>query len=128
MPLAKDIPLQLFTSPVLQEIEIQEAEKMGATIHRIQETESTKFIDSASNHWASKMTNVLVEAGGELLGSLSDAGSIDETHVCLGSMVVGTKRRSALWRKGSSEIQHATRLQLEEVKTFGDNIKLTYRV
>lgn len=130
MRTAKDIPLQLFTSPVIQEIEIQEAEKMGATIHRIQETESTGFIDSALQSLGQQeMTNVLVEAGGELLGSLSDAGSIDEIHVYLGSMVVGNQEAlSPLGGKGSSEIQHATRLQLEEVKTFGDNIKLTYRV
>ncbi|MEC7408953.1 MAG: dihydrofolate reductase family protein, partial [Planctomycetota bacterium] len=116
--------------PVIQEIEIQEAEKMGATIHRIQETESTRFIDSALQSLGQQeMTNVLVEAGGELLGSLSDAGSIDEIHVYLGSMIVGNQEAlSPLGGKGSSEIQHATRLQLEEVKTFGDNIKLTYRV
>ena len=36
-----------------------------------------------------KMTNVLVEGGGELLGSLFDIGAIDEAHVFIAPILIG---------------------------------------
>jgi diaminohydroxyphosphoribosylaminopyrimidine deaminase/5-amino-6-(5-phosphoribosylamino)uracil reductase len=36
-----------------------------------------------------RMTNLLVEGGGELLGSFLDAGEIDEVHVFIAPKIVG---------------------------------------
>jgi len=36
-----------------------------------------------------RMTNVLVEGGGQLLGSLLDAGEIDEVHVFIAAKLAG---------------------------------------
>ena len=41
-----------------------------------------------------QMTNVLVEGGGQLLGSLLDAGQIDEVHAFIAPKLIGGTARS----------------------------------
>lgn len=42
-----------------------------------------------------RMTNVLVEGGGQILGSLLDAGQIDEVHVFIAPKMIGGKTASS---------------------------------
>ena len=49
-----------------------------------------------------RMTNVLVEGGSQLLGSLFDAGEIDEVHVFIAPKLIGGPAAPLLPSAGSA--------------------------
>ncbi len=59
------------------------------------------------------MTNILAEGGSQLLGSLLDAGQIDEVHVFIAPRIIGGQTAlSPIAGHGIRQLAHA--LQLEE--------------
>ncbi|NOX59046.1 MAG: bifunctional diaminohydroxyphosphoribosylaminopyrimidine deaminase/5-amino-6-(5-phosphoribosylamino)uracil reductase RibD [Planctomycetes bacterium] len=55
------------------------------------------------------MTNVLLEGGGQLIGSFADAGLIDEAHVFTAPLIIGGDGVSACCGKGISLMRNAVR-------------------
>jgi diaminohydroxyphosphoribosylaminopyrimidine deaminase/5-amino-6-(5-phosphoribosylamino)uracil reductase len=75
------------------------------------------------------MTNVLVEGGSRLLGSLFDAGLIDEVHVFIAPKLAGGK--AALGPIGGRGIDKiAAAMAIEDVSTrpIGTDLYLTGRI
>ena len=66
-----------------------------------------------------RWTNILVEGGGELLGSFFDAGAIDEVHVFIAPRIVGgAAARTAIAGLGAARIADALSLgecQVEQI-------------
>lgn len=74
------------------------------------------------------MTNILVEGGGELLGSLHDLGQIDETHVFIGSkMIGGAGSISPIAGLGQPSMADATALELRDVQRLGSDVYVISR-
>lgn len=73
------------------------------------------------------MTNVLVEGGGEVLGSFFDAGQVDEVMAFIGPKVVGGGR-PAVSGKGVAHIADALRLAAVTPRRLGDSILLRGRI
>jgi len=70
-----------------------------------------------------KLTNVLLEAGGELLGSFVDQRLIDEVHVFLGPKLVGGRNApSAVLGLGISEMADALELSHIEAETLANDV------
>lgn len=73
-------------------------------------------------------TNVLVEGGSSLLGSLIDADLVDEAIVHVAPMVLGDHHAmSAAAGREKSALSQAKRLTLGRVKRLGDELELVYR-
>ena len=72
-----------------------------------------------------RLTNVLVEGGGQLLGNLLDAWQIDEVHVFIAPMLVGGDQAlSPLGGQGVAELSAALRLGPLAMELLGDDIYL----
>ena len=76
-----------------------------------------------------QMTNVLVEGGGRLLGTLFDAGQIDEVHVFVAPKLLGGENaRSPIDGEGVAEIAHGVQLDHPQWQQVGSDLYLTGRI
>ncbi len=72
-------------------------------------------------------TNILVEGGGILLGSLFDIGAVDEAHVFVAPMLIGQGyARSPIAGRGWDRIADCPRLHLDSIERCDDDIYLRY--
>jgi len=70
-----------------------------------------------------RLTNVLVEGGGRLLGSLLDAGQIDEAHVFIAPKLVGgADARGPVAGHGVEEMSQAIALNEAEMERIGTDV------
>jgi diaminohydroxyphosphoribosylaminopyrimidine deaminase/5-amino-6-(5-phosphoribosylamino)uracil reductase len=75
-----------------------------------------------------RMTNVLVEGGSRLLGSLFDRREIDEVHVFVAPKLIGGARApSPLAGEGAAAMSAALRLESPLVRQVGDDAYITGR-
>lgn len=76
-----------------------------------------------------RMTNVLVEGGGRLLGSTFDAGLVDEVHTFIAPLVVGgADAHSPVGGTGVERLTQALRLTDPTTERLGDDVYLSGRV
>ena len=76
-----------------------------------------------------RMTNLLVEGGGRLLGSLLDAGRIDEVHVFIAPKIVGgAVAAGPIAGEGIDELSQALALDAVEVQQVGSDVYVRGRV
>ncbi len=76
-----------------------------------------------------RMTNVLVEGGGKLLGALFDAGAIDEVHVFLAPKLAGgLDAPTAVAGKGVEQIASALQLANLQVRQTGEDVYVSGRM
>jgi diaminohydroxyphosphoribosylaminopyrimidine deaminase/5-amino-6-(5-phosphoribosylamino)uracil reductase len=72
-----------------------------------------------------RMTNVLVEGGGRLLGSLLDAGAIDEVHVFIAPKLVGgSSAPGPVAGEGIEQLSEAPSLEDCAVEQVGSDVYL----
>lgn len=75
-----------------------------------------------------RMTNVLVEGGGQVLGCLLDLGEIDEVHVFVASKLIGgASAATAVAGRGIAEMSAALRLESPQVRQIDDDVYITAR-
>jgi diaminohydroxyphosphoribosylaminopyrimidine deaminase / 5-amino-6-(5-phosphoribosylamino)uracil reductase len=75
-----------------------------------------------------RWTNVLVEGGGRVFGSLFDLGAIDEVHVFIAPKLVGGASAAVPTAgRGVAEMSAALRLEPPHVQRLGDDVYLTAR-
>jgi len=76
-----------------------------------------------------RMTNVLVEGGGQLMGSLLDARAVDEVHVFIAPELIGGKdARSPIAGCGVETIADALPLSDLHVEQTGPDVYLSGRI
>ena len=72
---------------------------------------------------ARQMTNILVEGGGQVLGSLMDAQLIDEVHVFIAPKLVGGSHAvTPMAGTGIASMSEALNLRSPEIQTVGSDI------
>ena len=70
-----------------------------------------------------RMTNVLVEGGQQLLGSLFDAGQLDEAHIFIAPKLVGGSQAfSPVGGSGAETLAQAWHMDRPVVKHLGDDL------
>ena len=70
-----------------------------------------------------QVTNVLVEGGGNLLGSLNDLQEIDEVHCFIGPKIIGGQNAtSPIHGLGFDLIINASQLDIQSVQQIGNDI------
>jgi diaminohydroxyphosphoribosylaminopyrimidine deaminase/5-amino-6-(5-phosphoribosylamino)uracil reductase len=76
-----------------------------------------------------RLTNLLVEGGGRLLGGLLDSGQIDEVHVFIAPTLFGGVTASGpVGGNGVADLASAFHLESPEIQTIGDDFYLRARV
>ncbi len=76
----------------------------------------------------SKLTNLMLEGGGKLLGSFHDAQSIDEYHVYIGSKSFGgIAAPGPIGGEGVSILADCEQLRIVSVDRFDEDVRLIYR-
>ena len=76
-----------------------------------------------------RLTNVLVEGGGQVLGSLLDARQIDELHVFIAPKLIGgSKARTPFVGNGIAQMSDALCLDSPQVETINDDIYIHGRI
>ena len=74
-----------------------------------------------------RLTNVLVEGGGHVLGSLLDAREIDEVHVFIAPKLVGGTSATPVAGCGIAEMSSALRFETPRVQQLGEDTYITAR-
>jgi diaminohydroxyphosphoribosylaminopyrimidine deaminase / 5-amino-6-(5-phosphoribosylamino)uracil reductase len=76
-----------------------------------------------------RMTNILVEGGGQLLGSLRDLDEIDEVHAFIAPKLLGQAGAlSPFAGQGAASLNLATRLHEVRIEQLGDDAYISGRV
>ncbi len=76
-----------------------------------------------------QVTNVLVEGGAQVLGSLFDAGEIDEVHVFIAPKIVGgTKAPSPIGGTGLDLLAGALPLTSQQIERSGSDVYIHGRI
>ena len=76
-----------------------------------------------------RMTNILVEGGANLLGSLFDARQIDEVHAFVAPKLFGgQKARSPIRGAGIEQVSEALQLSGAHVQVLGSDVYVTGRI
>ncbi len=76
-----------------------------------------------------RMTNVLVEGGGQLLGSFFDAGAIDEVHVFIAPKLIGGVGAAlAIAGVGVKKIAAALQLTDQQIRQLGEDVYISGRL
>ena len=70
-----------------------------------------------------EITSVLVEGGGDILGSLFDAGLVDKVLAFISPMIIGGKQaKTPVAGGGKEKIAEALSLHCLKVERFGDDV------
>jgi len=84
-----------------------------------------RIVASLRNFGARQMTNLLIEGGGELLGSFLAAECIDEVHVFIGPKIIGGRNAlGPVGGEGIAKLSDATALSEVEVQMLDGDIYL----
>jgi diaminohydroxyphosphoribosylaminopyrimidine deaminase / 5-amino-6-(5-phosphoribosylamino)uracil reductase len=76
-----------------------------------------------------KLTNVLVEGGGRVLGSFFDARHIDEAHVFVAPKLIGGSQAAGpLAGNGISKMTEALSIDAPKIEQIGDDVYVHGRI
>jgi diaminohydroxyphosphoribosylaminopyrimidine deaminase/5-amino-6-(5-phosphoribosylamino)uracil reductase len=101
------------------------------------DVEVVGFANSATGHGVDLMATLtllggrgvlqaLVEGGAALHGALLAAGLVDRLVVYVGNTLLGVHGLPTLAAPGPASMAQARRLHLDDVRRFGDDIRLDY--
>ncbi|MCA8992279.1 MAG: bifunctional diaminohydroxyphosphoribosylaminopyrimidine deaminase/5-amino-6-(5-phosphoribosylamino)uracil reductase RibD [Planctomycetaceae bacterium] len=127
----KEAPVLLFVSETAEQQRVQQLEEAGVTVVRI----------SNDAHWhvdiehvlkelgTRQMTNVLVEGGSSVLGSLWDRDLIDEVHVFVAPKIIGgSEALGPVGGVGRDKVPDITSLRGMNMQLVGEDVYLHGRV
>jgi len=127
----EEAPVLVAAGEVADPKKIAELKQAGLEVVSFPEAENGGIALSAlMKELASRQfTNVLVEGGGQLLGSFFDAGLIDEVHAFIAPKLVGGQSApSPLQGTGLSKIPEESQLTNLEIRTLDGDIFIRGRV
>jgi diaminohydroxyphosphoribosylaminopyrimidine deaminase/5-amino-6-(5-phosphoribosylamino)uracil reductase len=76
-----------------------------------------------------KMTNVLIEGGGQLMGTFLDSRQIDEVHVFIAPKLIGGEgARSPIDGEGINDMSAALDLEHHEFRQLDNDFYLSGRI
>jgi diaminohydroxyphosphoribosylaminopyrimidine deaminase/5-amino-6-(5-phosphoribosylamino)uracil reductase len=105
-------------------------EQAGAEVYRCPGESATERLGALLDELGRRqMTNVLVEGGGSLLGSLFDRNWIDEVHVFVAPKLLGGSRApTPLAGAGIANLAEACAVERTEMRRLGEDVYFSGRV
>ncbi len=126
----RDYPLLLACGPQAPLSRRKELEARGATVLESKHTEPSQRLDELLRHLVAEhqVTNLMVEGGGKLLGSLADAGHLDQCDVFLAPKIIGGESApSPVGGLGLATVDSAQTWQLIFHHSVGGDLHLRFR-
>ncbi|HZZ72697.1 MAG TPA: bifunctional diaminohydroxyphosphoribosylaminopyrimidine deaminase/5-amino-6-(5-phosphoribosylamino)uracil reductase RibD [Pirellulales bacterium] len=127
---ARETPVLVAVGPDAPEKNERDLTDAGCEVWRCMAADSQQRLHALLQELGRrKMTNVLIEAGGRLLGSLLDAGQIDEVHAFIAPKLIGgSSAASPCTGAGVERMNDALRLEEPHVRTLGDDVYISGRM
>jgi diaminohydroxyphosphoribosylaminopyrimidine deaminase/5-amino-6-(5-phosphoribosylamino)uracil reductase len=127
---AREVPLLVAVGPDASAADRHAFEAAGCEAFVCQaESHKERLQDLLRELGRRRMTNVLVEGGGRLVGSLLDIGEIDEVHVFIAPKLIGGAAAcTPIAGDGVDDIAHGLVLDEPEWKQVGGDMYLRGRV
>jgi diaminohydroxyphosphoribosylaminopyrimidine deaminase/5-amino-6-(5-phosphoribosylamino)uracil reductase len=127
---AAEVPLVVAASTGADDVRCRRLEAAGVSVWRLSSGEAThrlgQLLDALGRR---SMTNLLVEGGGQLLGTLFDLAAIDEVHAFLATKLVGgADAVPPLGGRGLSQMGDARRLEAATWQQVGDDLYVRGRL
>jgi diaminohydroxyphosphoribosylaminopyrimidine deaminase / 5-amino-6-(5-phosphoribosylamino)uracil reductase len=121
---AREVPVLVAVGAELPETERERLAGDGCEVFVCQADSYAERLDELLREFGRRrLTNVLVEGGGRLLGSLLDARRIDEVHVFIAPKLVGgAGARTPIAGEGIDDIGHAFVLDSPEIEHIGPDL------
>ena len=125
---AKEIPTLIATSSESDSAKRQQLIELGCDVFTNDSADPNERLDALLSHLAQQqITNVLVEGGGQLLGSLNDLQQIDEIHCFIGPKIIGGSGKTPVYGTGVELINDSTQIAIRSVKQLGDDVYIIGR-
>jgi diaminohydroxyphosphoribosylaminopyrimidine deaminase/5-amino-6-(5-phosphoribosylamino)uracil reductase len=121
---AKETPVLLACGPESDKNDIRRLTARGVEVHRFSATTRyERTLDLLERLGSLKMTNILVEGGSQLFGTLLDARQIDEVHVFIAPKLFGgEKAPSPIGGAGIGDVSAALQLENTKIQTLGEDV------
>lgn len=119
-----EAPVLVAAGPDASRDRCQQLVADGCEVFLCHQTDHSQRLDQLLDELGRRqMTNVLVEGGGRLLGSLFDADAIDEVHVFISPKLVGgNPSHVALAGQGIALMEEAIALETPVIEQHGENM------
>ena len=127
---AEEIPTMIVVGPECDSAKIEQLREYHCSVFESDLRDANQRLDELLSYLGTQqITNVLVEGGGQLLGSLNDLGQIDEVHCFIGPKIVGGRESlSPVLGTGIDVLQNASLVDLRSVQRVENDIYLISRI
>lgn len=127
---AREVPLLIATGPDAQASQVQQLTTAGAEVLQLTGSSHSERLSQLLDELGrQRMTNILVEGGSQLLGSLFDAGQVDEVHCFIAPKIFGgSSAATPISGKGVSNPAAALQFVLPTRRTIGDDVYIHGRL
>jgi diaminohydroxyphosphoribosylaminopyrimidine deaminase / 5-amino-6-(5-phosphoribosylamino)uracil reductase len=127
---AKDCPTLIAVGPDALEANVQQLMDAGCEVFTCSAmTHRERLMGVLNELGRRRMTNLLIEGGGVLLGSLLDAGQIDEVHIFIAPKLIGGMNApSPVGGPGVEKMAEAIALSAPIVEQIGSDLYVHCRV
>ncbi|MHC4400702.1 MAG: bifunctional diaminohydroxyphosphoribosylaminopyrimidine deaminase/5-amino-6-(5-phosphoribosylamino)uracil reductase RibD [Planctomycetota bacterium] len=127
---AKEVPVLVAAGPGALESERQRLTRAGCEVLACASEDRAARLDELLDELGRRrLTNLLVEGGGRLLGSLFDAGHVDEVHVFIAPKLVGGEAAAGpIGGLGIEKISQAMTLDDLQIQQVGPDVYIRGRV
>ncbi len=126
---ANEFPTLIATGPALDPQRADAFAAAGCEVWQSQSNDPNERLMALLQDLANRgMTNILVEGGGKLLGSLHDVGMIDEVHVFIGPKLAGGEKAVApVGGAGALSILEASEFSIRSVEQLAEDVYIQGR-
>lgn len=127
---AGEFPTLVAVGPAADVVTIEQLRAAGCDVWQSMACEaSDRLAELLAELGRRQLTNLLVEGGPTLLGSLFDADLVDEVHAFVAPKIIGGQAAAAaVAGRGIVSMQNAPRLSIESIESLGDDCFLRGRV
>ena len=126
---ADKFPTLIAVGPAVDHDKCQQLRDKNCTVIQLNSADYSKAFAELLDYLGQlQMTNVLVEGGGKVFGTLHDAKMIDEVHCFIAPKIVGgTTATSPVAGSGLDLMEQAIHLSAIKTKTLDDNVYVSGR-
>lgn len=127
---ARDVPVLVAVGPEASEEDLDRLRNTGCEVLRALGTSPAERLNQLVYELGRRrMTNILVEGGGKLLGTFFDSGLIDEVHVFVAPKLIGGQESpSPIGALGLASIADAATLIDRRTEMLGDDMYISGRL
>lgn len=127
---AREVPTLIAVGPAADSERIHALEALGCQVHHDPANDRNARLVNLWRHLGERrLTNVLVEGGAQLLGSLLDAQLIDEVHTFIAPKLIGgAQAATPIGGSGRDTIAAAFTLHSQKSESIGTDLYISGRI